>query len=218
MVTDLDVPVYMHPRVGIAELTALQYQHSPFLNGAAQEFAVTLSNHILGLCANGVFEWINFLSYRPLHIGLIHPFLVASQILKLLRDIWANAYLQTFSGLTNVGLPSNSSFKWQGDNCEFRTSTSGPRRHAYVAKCVFLLANQLVRNYFWQLCYPTSALPYRPDWIGSDSVLCRLPLRTNDGGRGLAWHPARERQWLGRVETGISDWFVGSKQIDPSYH
>ena len=56
MVTDLDVPVYMHPRVGIAELTALQYQHSPFLNGAAQEFAVTLSNHILGLCANGVFE------------------------------------------------------------------------------------------------------------------------------------------------------------------
>ena len=55
-VTDLDVPVYMHPRVGISQLTALQYQHSIFLNGAAQEFAVTLSNHVLGLCANGVFE------------------------------------------------------------------------------------------------------------------------------------------------------------------
>lgn len=60
MVTDLDVPVYLHPRIGIAQLTALQYQHSIFLNGPQQEFAVTLSNHVLGLCTNGVFEYVSY--------------------------------------------------------------------------------------------------------------------------------------------------------------
>ncbi|KAF8519704.1 amidohydrolase 2 [Gautieria morchelliformis] len=56
MVTDLDVPVYMHPRVGISQLTALQYQHSIFLNGPQQEFAVSLSTHVMGLCTNGIFD------------------------------------------------------------------------------------------------------------------------------------------------------------------
>lgn len=56
MVVDLDVPVYMHPRVGIQLLTSLEYQQAVWLIGPAQEFAVTLSNHILGLCTNGVFE------------------------------------------------------------------------------------------------------------------------------------------------------------------
>lgn len=58
MVTKLDVPVYFHPRTGngISVLTSLQYQHAIWLNGPAQEFAVTLSTHILGLCANGIFD------------------------------------------------------------------------------------------------------------------------------------------------------------------
>ena len=55
-VTELDVPVYFHPRTGIAQLTALQYQHAIFLNGPQQQFAATLPNHVLGLCTNGVFE------------------------------------------------------------------------------------------------------------------------------------------------------------------
>lgn len=56
MVSDLDVPIYLHPRTNIAQLSSLKYGHSPFLRGPGQEFAVTLSTHILGLCANGVFE------------------------------------------------------------------------------------------------------------------------------------------------------------------
>ena len=48
MVTDLNVPVYFHPRSNIPEILALQYQHAPFLIGPAQEFAATLSTHILG--------------------------------------------------------------------------------------------------------------------------------------------------------------------------
>jgi 2,3-dihydroxybenzoate decarboxylase len=55
MVTDLDVPVYFHPRTNIPPFSTM-YDHAPWLIGPAQEFAVTLSNHILGLCTNGVFE------------------------------------------------------------------------------------------------------------------------------------------------------------------
>ena len=48
MVTDLNVPIYFHPRVEIPEIAVLEYQHAPYLTGASQEFAITLSTHILG--------------------------------------------------------------------------------------------------------------------------------------------------------------------------
>lgn len=57
-VVELDVPVYFHPRVNPDPITSLLFAHAPWLNGAAQEFAVTLSNHLLGLCTNGVFECV----------------------------------------------------------------------------------------------------------------------------------------------------------------
>ena len=53
---ELDVPIYLHPRSAVPPLIALQYQHAIWLNGPSQEYAVTLSNHILGIVVNGVFE------------------------------------------------------------------------------------------------------------------------------------------------------------------
>ncbi|KAF9007029.1 hypothetical protein BDQ17DRAFT_1351279, partial [Cyathus striatus] len=55
MVSDLNVPIYFHPRSNIAQISSLLYHHATFLLGPAQEFAATLSTHILGLCTNGVF-------------------------------------------------------------------------------------------------------------------------------------------------------------------
>ena len=55
-VAELDVPIYLHPRVNIPAIFDLLYKDAPWLGGAAQEFTTTLSNHILRLCANGVFE------------------------------------------------------------------------------------------------------------------------------------------------------------------
>ncbi|KIJ25499.1 hypothetical protein M422DRAFT_61123 [Sphaerobolus stellatus SS14] len=69
MVTELDVPVYFHPRVGIPLLTTLQYQHAIWLNAAPQEFAATLSGHVLGLCANGVFDRFPKLKIIVGHLG-----------------------------------------------------------------------------------------------------------------------------------------------------
>ena len=56
MVVDLDVPVYMHPRIPVSEIVTLEYAHAKWIDGPAQEFAVTLSNHILGIITDGVFE------------------------------------------------------------------------------------------------------------------------------------------------------------------
>ncbi|KAG6830138.1 hypothetical protein H0H92_002002 [Tricholoma furcatifolium] len=47
-VTDLDVPIYFHPRSNIAQIQSLLFAHAPFLEGPSEEYAVTLANHILG--------------------------------------------------------------------------------------------------------------------------------------------------------------------------
>ncbi|THU93386.1 hypothetical protein K435DRAFT_192334 [Dendrothele bispora CBS 962.96] len=71
MVTDLDVPVYFHPRSNVPDIQNPLYSHAPWLLGPAQEFAVTLSTHILGLCTNGVFEIV--LSPSLLLTHSFHP-------------------------------------------------------------------------------------------------------------------------------------------------
>ncbi|THU93404.1 amidohydrolase 2 [Dendrothele bispora CBS 962.96] len=68
-VTDLDVPVYFHPRDNIPLIQNLQYSHAPLLIGAVQEFAATLSTHILGLCTNGVFDRFPNLKVIVGHLG-----------------------------------------------------------------------------------------------------------------------------------------------------
>ncbi|KAF9040093.1 hypothetical protein BJ165DRAFT_1495392 [Panaeolus papilionaceus] len=69
MVQELDVPVYFHPRVTIPLIHQLEFGHSPALGGPVQEFAVTLSNHILGLCINGVFDRFPKLKVIVGHMG-----------------------------------------------------------------------------------------------------------------------------------------------------
>ncbi|KAF5375394.1 hypothetical protein D9615_007949 [Tricholomella constricta] len=68
-VTDLDVPVYFHPRVNIAQIRTLMYNHAPFIRGPSEEYAVTLANHILGLCTNGVFDRFPTLKVIVGHLG-----------------------------------------------------------------------------------------------------------------------------------------------------
>ncbi|KAF8890780.1 hypothetical protein BD779DRAFT_1671297 [Infundibulicybe gibba] len=69
MVTDLDVPVYFHPRDNIAQISQLMFSHARYLEGPAQEFATTLSTHILGLCTDGVFDRFPKLKIIVGHLG-----------------------------------------------------------------------------------------------------------------------------------------------------
>ncbi|KAJ7163602.1 amidohydrolase 2 [Mycena crocata] len=68
-VTELDVPVYLHPRVNIVQIQDLLYGHAPWLKGAGQEFADTLSTHVMGLCTNGVFDRFPKLNIIVGHLG-----------------------------------------------------------------------------------------------------------------------------------------------------
>ncbi|KAG6868484.1 hypothetical protein C0993_002249 [Termitomyces sp. T159_Od127] len=68
-VTELDVPIYFHPRSNIARVQTLLFDHAPFLKGAPEEFAVTLANHILGLCTNGIFDRFPNLKIIVGHLG-----------------------------------------------------------------------------------------------------------------------------------------------------
>ncbi|KAG6868483.1 hypothetical protein C0993_002248 [Termitomyces sp. T159_Od127] len=60
-VTELDVPIYFHPRSNIAQVQTLLFDHAPFLKGPSEEYAVTLANHILG--PNGLMMQRNVTSY-----------------------------------------------------------------------------------------------------------------------------------------------------------
>ena len=48
MVSDLNVPIYLHPRGNMPDVAEMVYDHAPYLLGPPQEYAATLSNHILG--------------------------------------------------------------------------------------------------------------------------------------------------------------------------
>ncbi|KAG5338275.1 2,3-dihydroxybenzoate decarboxylase [Termitomyces sp. T112] len=68
-VTELDVPIYFHPRSNIAQIQTPLFGHAPFLEGPSEEYAVTLANHILGLCTNGVFDRFPDLKIIVGHLG-----------------------------------------------------------------------------------------------------------------------------------------------------
>jgi len=83
MAMDLDVPVYLHPRVNAEPVLSLLYKHAPWLKGPTHEYAATLSTHILGLCTNGVFECVLLIMTVP-SVGDDPSLLVVSQISRSL--------------------------------------------------------------------------------------------------------------------------------------
>nr|GAT45456.1 phosphoprotein phosphatase [Mycena chlorophos] len=68
-VAELNVPVYLHPRSNIPQIQTPLYSHAVWLEAVAQEYAATLSTHILGLCANGVFDRFPSLQILVGHLG-----------------------------------------------------------------------------------------------------------------------------------------------------
>ncbi|KAJ7346828.1 amidohydrolase 2 [Mycena albidolilacea] len=111
MVTELDVPVYLHPRANIPQIQNLLYGHAPWLKGAPQEFADTLSTHIMGLCTNGVFDRFPNLTIIVGHLGeripsdlwriddeLARAAPVGLPMLRNLSSYWKTNLLETVSG------------------------------------------------------------------------------------------------------------------------
>jgi 2,3-dihydroxybenzoate decarboxylase len=56
VVQELDVPIYIHPRMPDATIEKLLYAERPGVIGSPWSFATGVSLHTLGLCCNGVFD------------------------------------------------------------------------------------------------------------------------------------------------------------------
>ncbi|KAH7136233.1 amidohydrolase 2 [Dactylonectria macrodidyma] len=66
---ELDVPIYLHPRPPSPLQMEQDFAHAKWLLGAPQQFTVQLSNHIVGLCTNGVFDRFPKLKVIVGHLG-----------------------------------------------------------------------------------------------------------------------------------------------------
>ncbi|PFH47446.1 hypothetical protein AMATHDRAFT_77216 [Amanita thiersii Skay4041] len=110
-VTELDVPVYFHPRSNIPQVQSFLFNHSPFIKGPAQEYAVTLSNHIIGLCTNGVFDRFPKVKIIVGHMGeripsdlvrideqLLRQKTLGMPMLKSVTEYWLANIYETTSG------------------------------------------------------------------------------------------------------------------------
>jgi 2,3-dihydroxybenzoate decarboxylase len=56
VVQELDVPIYIHPRMPDATIEKLLYADRKGVIGSPWSFATGVSLHTLGLCCNGVFD------------------------------------------------------------------------------------------------------------------------------------------------------------------
>ncbi|ESK90342.1 amidohydrolase family protein [Moniliophthora roreri MCA 2997] len=155
MVTDLDVPVYFHPRGNVPTIHDILYGHAHWLSGPSQEFAATLSTHLLGLCTNGVFDRFPSLKVISGHLGERIP----SDLFRI-DDQLARQVPQGMPMLRNV-----SSY-WRTNLFE---TTSGN-----FATEILLLHNQTIGldRILYSIDYPFVPMEQATEWVNSlDSVL-----------------------------------------------
>ncbi|GJE95646.1 amidohydrolase 2 [Phanerochaete sordida] len=131
-VVDLDVPVYLHPRVNPPPVSTLLFDHAKFLIGPAQEFASTLSTHILGLCTNGVFDRFPNLTIISGHLGERIPSDLVRIDDQLARQVVAGMPMQknvTFYFQNNILETTSGNFAT--DLVKFHASQIGLARILY---------------------------------------------------------------------------------------
>ncbi|KIJ45915.1 hypothetical protein M422DRAFT_66939 [Sphaerobolus stellatus SS14] len=157
MVEELDVPVYMHPRANIAQLQALEYQHAIWIASSVQGFAATLSTHILGLCANGIFDRFPKLKIIIGHSGERIP----SDLVRIdeqLRRQFAK------------GLPMNGTVTSYWETNLFET-TSGN----FATNLLFFHIGEIGLNRItYSVDYPYVSMEEGANWVKT------LPLKEND--------------------------------------
>jgi 2,3-dihydroxybenzoate decarboxylase len=66
-VQDLDIPVYMHPRLASPTIQKQLWEDRP--GWGAQVFSTGVSIHTLGLCGNGVFDRFPQVQFIIGHLG-----------------------------------------------------------------------------------------------------------------------------------------------------
>ncbi|KIP05515.1 hypothetical protein PHLGIDRAFT_108127 [Phlebiopsis gigantea 11061_1 CR5-6] len=156
-VVDLDVPVYFHPRVNPDPVSTLLFAHAPFLIGPAQEFAATLSDHLLGLCTNGVFDRFPQLKIIAGHLGERIPsdlFRINEQLARQLP----------------LGMPMQKNVTFYFQNNIFET-TSGN----FATDLVQFHAAQIgLERILYSIDYPYVSMQEGAQWIDHDLPASRV--------------------------------------------
>ncbi|KXN90411.1 2,3-dihydroxybenzoate decarboxylase [Leucoagaricus sp. SymC.cos] len=148
MVSDLDIPIYFHPRTNIPQIGSLLENHAPWLKGPAQEFAATLSYHILGLCTNGVFDRFPKAKIIVGHLGERIPSDFERVDEQLLRQL-------------SLGMPMqrNASSYWQTNIWE---TTSG---NFATPLLKFHIETMGLDRIMYSVDYPFVAIPEGEAWV-----------------------------------------------------
>ncbi|KAL8719543.1 MAG: hypothetical protein Q9225_003464 [Loekoesia sp. 1 TL-2023] len=73
-VQELDVPVYLHPAKPEGKLFELLFKDRWYLQGPLQSFGINISQHVMGLISNGVFDRFPHVQLILGHMGERLPF------------------------------------------------------------------------------------------------------------------------------------------------
>ncbi|KAN0098398.1 2,3-dihydroxybenzoic acid decarboxylase dhbD [Hyaloscypha variabilis] len=143
VIEELDVPVYFHPRSAIAQVIALDYFHSTWIEGAPHQFAVMLSNHIVGLCANGVFDRFPKLKVIVGHLGERIPSDFWRIDEMLARKVGTGMPMnKTFSSYWKTNIYETTSGNFATDLLDFHTSQIGAGQILYSVDYPFVMMEQ----------------------------------------------------------------------------
>lgn len=156
MASELDVPVYFHPRANIAQISLALYQHSIYTKGSVQEYAATLSTHIMGLCTNGVFDRFPKLKVIVGHFGERLP----SDLFRIDEQLERQR---------SVGLPMRHKFSYYWRKNLFET-TSGD----FTTPLLKFHLDQIgLGRIMYAVDYPFTTLSEGAAWINSLSKVMR---------------------------------------------
>ncbi|KAH6953816.1 hypothetical protein BKA56DRAFT_504376 [Ilyonectria sp. MPI-CAGE-AT-0026] len=143
MAVDLDVPVYLHPRPPTPLMRSTDFAHAPWMLGPAHQFAVTLSNHIVGLCTNGVFDRFPSLKVIVGHLGerLPSDFWRIDEMLAR-RVPEGIPMKRPFSSYWRTNIWETTTGNFWADLLEFHRSVLGEDRVLYSVDYPFIMMQQ----------------------------------------------------------------------------
>ncbi|KAH7130921.1 amidohydrolase 2 [Dactylonectria macrodidyma] len=143
MAVDLDVPVYLHPRPPTPLMRSTDFAHAPWMLGPAHQFAVTLSNHIVGLCTNGVFDRFPSLKVIVGHLGERLPsdfWRIDEMLARRVRE--GIPMKRPFSSYWRTNIWETTTGNFWTDLLEFHRSVLGEDRVLYSVDYPFIMMQQ----------------------------------------------------------------------------
>ncbi|QKX54955.1 uncharacterized protein TRUGW13939_02045 [Talaromyces rugulosus] len=152
-VEELDVPLYIHPRLTTPAVTKLFLTGRPWLRGSTYFFRITL--HVLGLYANGVFDRFPRLKIVIGHMGENIPF-----------QLWRFDHRMSY--YSNEPLPKAKRSLRETMKTNISITTSG---HYGTPALLFAIRELGIDRVLFSIDYPYERIDQGPKWFDSITEL-----------------------------------------------